>query len=304
MMWVLLAAGSAVFYALHGAWSARVAREIGSLWGAWSLFAFSLPFMAGALAIRGVPEVEPVFWVALGVNLLLSLLSWSLFFLALRVGELGALYPILALTPLFAVPVEWALTGALPARPGLGGILLMVAGVAFVTSTGPEGAPSSQPGEPLEGRIPRGSLLMLGVAFLWSVGGTVDRVAVLASSPELYGVLLSGGLALLFLPLALVRSARPWPERGGAPGFAWEEGRLGGRAGALVLHGFLFAAMFLLQMAALEGALASYVLSIKRTGSILAVLMGALLFREGALARRLLGAILTVGGAAILLIWG
>jgi uncharacterized membrane protein len=62
--------------------------------------------------------------------------------------------------------------------------------------------------------------------------------------------------------------------------------------------------MVTLQMEALMLAQASYVLSIKRLGSILAVLLGYLAFREGQLVPRLSGALITVVGAGVLVLWG
>jgi uncharacterized membrane protein len=62
--------------------------------------------------------------------------------------------------------------------------------------------------------------------------------------------------------------------------------------------------MLTLQMTSLSMALASYVLSIKRSGAIFAVLLGYLAFREGTLGPRLVGAAVVVCGACVLVIWG
>ncbi len=70
------------------------------------------------------------------------------------------------------------------------------------------------------------------------------------------------------------------------------------------MHGLLFAFMIILQMEALTLALASYVLSIKRAGAVLAVLLGYFAFREGALGPRLTGTLVTLTGALVLVLWG
>jgi hypothetical protein len=57
-------------------------------------------------------------------------------------------------------------------------------------------------------------------------------------------------------------------------------------------------------MEALTLELASYVLSIKRTGAVLAVIIGYVEFREQRLGPRLLGTAVTIGGAAILVLDG
>lgn len=296
MAWLFLAAGCAVFYALHGAWSKRVATGVGPVVAAWALFAFSFPLFLGYLALTGIPELGPRFWWVLGTNSLLNLGSAALFFAALRAGDLGITFPLLALTPLFVIPVEWFLLGVLPGVWGLVGIVLMVAGI-YLLNFGERSAGLLAPLGALV-RSP-GARLALTVALIWSVTGTLDRVAVLESSPAFYGSWLSGALALLFPPLILLERRRnrtrgvprPTPPPG-PPGVL------------LGVHGLLFAAMYILQMEALRLALASYVLSVKRTGAILAVVLGWAAFREASVHHRLLGTLITVSGAAVLVIWG
>jgi drug/metabolite transporter (DMT)-like permease len=300
-MWSLLAVGAAVFYALNGAWSTRVSRRIGALLGAWTLFLFALPFVGGVLAFRGIPQVDPGFWPVWGVNVVVNLAAWYLFFSALRTGDLGITYPLLALTPVFVVPVEWVLLGEAPGRIGLLGIALVVLGVYLLNVRAvragvfaPVAALAADPS----------ARKALAVALLWSLGGTLDRVAVLESSPAFYGFMLSAGLAAGFAPFVLLarvggaeRSARGKEAK---PTLGSRLAAVG--SGALVLHGFLFAVMLTLQMEALTVQLASYVLSIKRTGAVLAVVIGYVAFREQGLGARVAGTLVTLAGAAILVL--
>jgi drug/metabolite transporter (DMT)-like permease len=322
MLWVLLATATAVVYALHGAWSKEVSRRAGALTSAWALFAFALPLLALYLALRGVPEVGPRFWPVLAVNCALSVGAFTLFLSALRAGDLGVTYPILALTPAFVIPVEWFVLGEAPGAWGAAGIGMVVTGVYLLHFgerrhgvLGPLAALLRSPG----------ARRALAVALLWSVTGTLDRVAVLEASPAFYGVALFGGLSVLFVPVMFLSSR--WRAHGGRavaavhPGAPPEAGAGAGpdadvptlgfraglaRAGAprLAVHGFLFALMFILQMEALRLALASYVLSIKRTGALLAVLLGWFAFQEGGVRYRLLGAAVTVAGVSVLVLLG
>jgi drug/metabolite transporter (DMT)-like permease len=299
-MWSLLAIGAALFYALNGAWSTRVSRRIGPLLGAWTLFLFSLPFVGAVLAVQGVPDV--------------NVGAWYLFFAALRSGDLGITYPLLALTPVFVVPVEWAFFGATPSPSGYFGIALVALGV-YLLNVGKIKEGLWAPLVALA-RDPS-ARKAFAVALLWSVGGTLDRVAVLESSPALYGFMLSSGLAALFFPLVMLGGkadaiggdAVPLecdggsPERRGRLRVVFDRAKECG-LGVLLLHGFFFAAMLTLQMEALTLQLASYVLSIKRTGAVLAVVIGYLAFKERGLGTRLLGTAVTLTGAAILVLSG
>jgi uncharacterized membrane protein len=57
-------------------------------------------------------------------------------------------------------------------------------------------------------------------------------------------------------------------------------------------------------MEALSLQRASYVLSIKRSGAVLAVLIGYLAFQERDLGSRLVGTIVTLAGASLLVLLG
>lgn len=287
MIWVLFALGTALCYGLQGAWSKRLTARVSELAGAWALFAFSFPLLLVTLAITGMPRVEPVFWPALGANTVLSLLSFYLYVSALHHGELGLTVPLLALTPVFLVPVEWLLLGDTPDLHGMGGIVLVVAGVYLlhlpVADSGGAG-----PLEPLRAIArDRGSRRMLAVAVLWSVSGVVDKVAVTHASTAFYGAALTGALAVGFLPLL--------SRLGGGLRAAFAPG---GRR-ALVVQGLLFGTMFILQMEALQRTLAAYVITIKRSGALVTVVLGALFFGERELAKRLVGTAVIVAGVLL-----
>lgn len=293
MTWILLAGGTAAAYALHGAWSKKVTEAVGPLVSAWALFAFAFPLLALYAVWHGVPPVSPLFWGVLALNCTLNVGASYLFLSALRAGELSLTYPLLALTPLFVIPVELVLLGELPRPLGAAGIVLMVLGIYLLEFTwGRRGGPLAPFRALAESPGARRSL---AVAAIWSVTGTLDRVAVLEASPAFYGAALAAGVSLLLFVLARVIGGSAFPARSLATP---SDRRL------LAVHGLLFALMFILQMEALRLALASYVLSVKRTGALLAVVLGWLAFRERAPARRLLGATVTVTGVAILALWG
>lgn len=284
MTWLVLAGGTALFYALQGAWTKRLTREVSQMEAAWAIFAFSLPALALYLIVKGLPEVQPAFWPALAVNAVLSLASFYLYVTALHRGDLGLTYPLLALTPILLVPVEWILLGTRPGLQGLAGILLVVAGVYLLNYGGGEGgllAPFRAVARD------SGARRMLGVAAIWAVSGVIDKVAVLHSSPGFYGTTLSAALALGFLPLVWregSRPARPTSLR---------------RLGLLLVQGLLFAAMFVCQMEALRLTLAAYVITLKRSGALLSVLLGSLFFEEARMGQRLAGTVVIVLGVLL-----
>jgi len=288
----------------------------------WAIFALGLPVLGAYLAARGIPTIEPRFWLYLSVNAVLYIFSFRLYVSALELGDLGLTYPLLALTPVLVMPVEWLLLGDAVEPRGLAGVLLVAAGVYALNFD----VRNASPLEPFRAvaRDP-GARRMLGVALIWSVSGTVDRGAVLASSAAFYGVAVAAVLSIAYLPFALragrgagpaADGARPNgdPEAGaprrGADGAAGRTSATSpgpGRAGladalrdhgaALVVQGLLFAAMFVTQMEALDLSLAAYVLAIKRSGTLLIVLLGAAYFGEERTLPRLAGTVVILAGA-------
>lgn len=299
MTWLPLAAAAAVLYALQGAWTKRLTRSVAPAVATWAIFAFALPLLALYLFVRGVPEVGAGFWPVLAVNTLLYLVSFRLYVSALQVGELGLTYPLLALTPVLVVPVEWILLGERAGLAGIVGIVLVTGGV-YLLNLPPERRTFLEPFRAVA-RDP-GCRRMLGVALIWAVSGTLDRVAVLRSSPAFYSATVSLALTGLLLPWAWRSGETPTdPERD--PGGRGDEDALPGlrtalrrHPAALALQGLLFAAMFASQMEALQLSLAAYVLTVKRSGTLLGVLLGGLFFRERRMGLRLAGTAVVLAG--------
>lgn len=312
MTWLLLAGTAALCYALQGAWTKRLTRRVSREAATWAIFAFAFPLLAGYLALDGLPEVRPRFWLVLAVNVVLYVVSFRLYVSALDVGELGITYPLLALTPVVVVPVEWALLGDRVGPWGMAGIALVAGGVYLLNLEG--GRDSLLAPFRALARRP-GARLMLGVALLWSVSGTLDRAAVLSASPALYGTVVSLVVGLALAPAARGEIARafgagdgtaapggppgggdPSPGRAAADDDAGDGGPRWALVGALAVQGLLFAAMFVTQMEALRLSLAANVLTVKRSGTILTVLLGGLLFREESTGRRLAGTLVVLVG--------
>jgi len=288
LAWLVLALVTALFYGLQGVWTKWITRLVSGPAASWAIFAFAFPFLAVYLAVRGVPSViEPAFWPALITNVAINLVSFYLYVSAIQRSDLGLTYPRLALTPALVLPIEWLLLGDVPGPGGLGGILLVVAGVYLLNFDerrsgllAPLAAVFRDPG----------ARRMLAVALIWSISSVVDKVATVSSSTAFYGTLECGLLGLAFAPLVM--------RQDGGFGRA-----LSGRRGwLLAVQGFLFAAMFVAQMEALRRALAAYVISIKRSGAVVTVLLGSLLFGEPRLRERLTGTVVILVGVLLIAI--
>jgi drug/metabolite transporter (DMT)-like permease len=250
----------------------------------WSV-AFGVPVYLLILAAGGVPPLKPGFGTALAAAVLLNVVTLPLRNLALRLSPLSLTIPYLAFTPLFLLFTESLMLGDRPGTRGVIGVILVVVGAWTLQlktgGSGPRAAFAAFAREP-------GSLIMLGVAAIWSVTSVLDKICVTRSSPAFYVATFNLGYTVLALPILLILRR---PLRSTARG-EW-------RLLALVAASHVIS--LLAQMVAIRLALVSYVIAIKRSGMLLSVLIGAVAFGERPLAPRLAGAAIMSSGVVLIL---
>jgi len=242
-----------------------------------------LPWAAALLAREGMPVIRPGFWTAALLSVALNMVSMTLEVRALSLSPLSLTVPFLAFTPLFMLVTSAVVLGETPDAKGLAGIVLVAVGAYAMNLDkarggllGPLKAIAREPG----------SRIMLLVAFMWSVSAVYDKVATVASSPSFYTTFFAAAAGVLYAP-ALVVGLRERPI--GRPTVA-----------RLFLLGLICAVMVLCQFAAIRLTLASYVIAVKRSGMLLSVVLGGLVFKERSLAVRLTGAAVMIAGVVLL----
>jgi uncharacterized membrane protein len=249
----------------------------------WGMFAFTVPYLFILLVVDGVPAVDwhEFLWAA-SVSALGNFLAWYLFFRALKASALAHTMPFTVFTPVFLIPVAYVLFGEMPDRSGALGIGLIVAGAYGVHLQ------SGRILEPFRMLYEnRGTRLMLITALIWSVTATVDKAAVLASSQAFYGFFLDLILMLLYLPHLFrqreinVRLIRE-------------------NLGGLLFLGLITGLLTIIQFTALKYMFVSYVIAFKRSGVLVSLVLGALMFGEKDLRKNLICTALMVAGMFLL----
>ena len=283
--WFLPAVIAALFYGVQSAYLKGVLPRGNQLLVAWGIFAFALPVYGVVLYWSGVPEVSGQFWVAWAVSLSVNLIAWPIFVRAVQISDISLVMPLVAFTPVFILLVEYVLLGEVPQGIGLWGILLIVLG-AYVLNLKRGASGILEPITSLADD--RGALYMLGVAALWSISATVEKIAVVESSPGFYLTFLSLGFAVIFMPVLVFRVDEPLVKLRKS----WL---------ALLGAGVLTGLMAAFQMQAIEETpLVNYVIAIKRAGMLVSVIAGWLFFNEKNILFRALGALLMVGGVVMI----
>lgn len=234
----------------------------------WVNLAQGLVFLVWALATRG--EAKPSYWVFGGSVFALQLAANVLLFRAFATAPLSSVVSALSLTPVFAAGTGLLfLNERFEALQWLGASLVVAGALAM------HGV-----------RVERGALLGVAVAAIWSVTTALDKLALEHASLSVHALVQSGGVGL-----ALLLWARPAPPRGAA---SWFGGAVLIGCGALAL-----------QLWAVQLLFVGVVETLKRTvGLLSAVVLGRVVFKEGVTRRALAGAILMVGGTALLILGG
>ena len=246
--------------------------------------AYTLPWLAAALLFIEWPAVDRTFFLAIACGLPLEILALLCYMRAIKVSPLSLTLPFLAFTPAFLVVSGRIILGETLTWRGILGIALIVAG-SYCLHLSEMRSGFLQPFRAIA-REP-GSRLMLLVAAVYSVTSAIGKVGVLHSSPAFFGIVYFcslGAAMLVMVPLVPGTSVRS----------------LGARPLAGLAVGAVYAVMVFSHMAAISMVQAAYMIAVKRTSLLVGVLYGALLFREGHIRQRLVGAAVMVAGVLVI----
>jgi len=271
--WILLSLTAAFTLATSDALTKKALTSHNEYIIAWLRLIFSLPLLLILFLFIPVPELDKEFYTAFAFSLPLELLSIILYIKALRLSPLSLTLPFLALTPVFLIFVSYILLGERVSFAGGIGILFIAAGsYTLHISKIREGI-----FEPLRAITrERGSVLMIGVALIYSLTSTLGKVAIQHSSPLFFGSTYFTALALFFAPIAFYKNKEKKMENK--------------TIFSVILPGIFYSLMVVSHMIAISLAKVAYVISVKRMSLIIGVLYGYLFFKEKNIGERFIGA--------------
>ncbi len=287
MYWFLLSLMCAFFSASQAAYGKKLAMRGQHMLIAWVVFFFSTPFFGAYLIFKKVPfpEISPRFLLLLLAVVLLNILANTLYFKALKVGQLSRDLPLLSLSPIFMMLTTYLMVGQKITPLGAVAIVVMVIG-SFVLQR--ENGSSIKVMALALWRV-AGTRLMLMVALIWSISANMDKLCINEVGSLWYPFLFSLSFGIVFLPLLLYKKVPIWSETR----IYWKQ---------FLMLGLINALAILPQMLAVEVAPhVAYVVSIKRGGYLLfGIIFGAVFFKERNLGWRIFGAAWIIVGLVIL----
>jgi uncharacterized membrane protein len=272
----------------------------------------------GVLLCLGIrPELPPVgaalhlsprtaFLIYLIINALLEGTAILLNYRALQVSPLSFCVPFMALTPVFLLPIGKFFLHETISSGMIVGVFLVVTGSLVINRH----LVADGWLEPAKAILrEKGSRYMLIVAMLLACTAAIDKWFVTGGGDPELGVRvlrsfsLSLGkslmLGLFFLLLAAWRLSRKprdksLADRNTAWTAAW-----GDVPGWIILAGLFEATVLILQMVAVQLTVAAIVISIKRSGILLACMLGWFLFKERGITDRVIGSFVMISGVVV-----
>ncbi|MDP3049393.1 MAG: DMT family transporter [Thermodesulfovibrionales bacterium] len=249
---------------------------------AWFRFFFSLPLLLIIWLFVPVPELDAEFYKAFAILVPLETVTIVLYIKALRLSPLSLTLPFLALTPVFLIFISYLIVGEKVSFRGGAGIFLIAVG-SYTLNIREIKKGIFEPFRSIARE--KGSIMMIGVAVIYSLTASFGKVAIEHSSPLFFAVTYFTALTVFFAPIAF------WMGRNELGVFFRDK-----QFKKLVLPGIFLAVMAATHMLAMSLTKVAYMISVKRLSLIIGIMYGYFLFREENIKERFLGAVLMLIG--------
>jgi drug/metabolite transporter (DMT)-like permease len=279
-MWIIYSLLTAISLATSDALTKRALASRDEYFVAWARILLALPLLVAALCFVDVPHLDSTFWVATLCALPLEIVAIILYTRALKVSPISLTMPFLALTPVFLIATSYLIVGERVSAYGGIGIAIMAIGGYMLNFHKMRHSFI----EPLISILrEKGAVLMIIVAFIFSITASLGKLAIEHSSPVFFGGFYFLLVFIAFTPVAFLKSGEPLRIRkSDMKAFAW----VGGTYGLMILF----------HMIAVSMSNVAYMVSIKRTSLLFSVVFGHFLFKEENIAEKTVGAVIMFTG--------
>ncbi len=282
MLWVFLS----VLSGLGDAVSFGCMRKLHKLDASVKIALYSvitLPFLPLGFLFYGIPKAPLDFYFIVAVNAMVWSIALFLLMKSLEESDLSASIPILSFTPVFLLLASYILLGEFPGIQGLAGIFIVVAGSCILNM------PSVKSGYlgPVKSVFFGKGLLMLAVAFLFSITASLAKSAIHLSNPAYFIFVhyLFTSLLLTALFFSRIRKSK-------------KQIMLNLRQ--LLAMGAAVAFSEIMISIALMLTLVSYAVSLKRTSVVFSVLIGFFFLKEKNFKPAIIGSAIMFAGALMI----
>ena len=285
-MWVFYAVLNPIFDSLKGVFSKKASKRVDPLLVSWFNNLIPLILFSPLLFFIDL-KFNYQFFEALFISGIINITSAILYHRAIFKDDISVVVPMLSFTPLFLLFLSPLIVGEFPDAWGLIGTILIISGSYLLNINLKKQGIFS----PLKSLLKnKGTFYMLIVAFIWAISANYDKRGIKASSIYQYIIFVN-----LFITI-------------GTTIFVYSKRKVSLQAlkleyKNLLMVGFLTSLAYFVHMTAITLTLVVYVVSLKRTGGMISVLLGYFIFDEKNIRQRFLGAtIMFIGVLFIVLL--
>ncbi len=283
-MWFFLSLLCGYLTATTDALSKKALQSENIYYVAWIRLVFCFPFLGLILILSEIPPVDRYYFIAVVCGLPLEITALLFYMKAIQISELSLTIPFLALTPVFLIPTSYIMLGEKTGLQGAVGIFLIASG-GYILNIRDKSkgffAPFKMIGKD------RGIILMIAVAFLYSITSNFGKMGITHSSPVFFGCTYFMIQPFLLLPfvkksdmkMSSILKRKKW---------------------LFILIGIAYALSLLTHFAALSLTNVAYMISVKRSNLIFSVLYGYFFFAEKGITQKISGALLMLAGIIVL----
>jgi uncharacterized membrane protein len=288
MLWLFFVLLAAIFAPLQDLISKQALKRIGDEYIiTWSSRFFALPFFLPLLfdqISQKIPDWDVLLLSISAIVLVLQIVSNIFYFRAIKSSDLSLTIPLISFSPLFILASSPLILEEYPGIWDILGIFFVVGGSYILKIKNQDGGYLA----PLKFLFrENGPRLMLGVAFIWSLISTFNKIGIEKSSPIFWAALTSTVLAIVMTPVMLYQSqenVKLIPEN----------------IFYLFLIGILQGLTMLCFMQAVKLTLVAQAVSVKRSSILFSALFGHLFLQEPGIQERMTGATIMLLGVVII----
>jgi len=281
-LWVLLSLLSAFSLATSDALAKKALPGSNEYVVAWFRLLFTLPLLLAVMPFISIPDLDEDFYRAFAIALPLETITVVLYIKALKLSPLSLTLPFLSLTPVFLIVNSYLILGEKVSLSGAAGILLIVIGSYLLNISEMKNGLLG----PLKAiKREKGSVLMIGVALLYSFTSSYGKMAIEHSSPLFFGISYFIALNIVFAPVGIMMG------KGDLKHFIEQK-----KYKLLLIPGLFYSLMVITHMTAMSLTKVAYMISVKRASLLIGVVYGYLMFQEEHIRGRFFGAALMLAG--------
>jgi len=287
-MWAILALGAAALTSFNPILYKRILKDADAIVVVWGVTLLALPLL-GLFAFTVTAQLPSLDWLfaigvlgSAGLNALAHLASTR----ALKLADASLVTPLLIFSPVFTVLISALFLKEIPSARGLSGIALVLVGAYWLTHH--SGMGWLAPFKSLA--LTPGVALVLLAGLLWAITPLFEKTAIQHTDPEsprFAALVITALLTLILTPPVIAR---------GKPAIH----KLSLHRLEVLLAGLIAGSAPVLGYTALSLGFVGYVTTLFKLSTLMTVIWGSLILKEGGLRQRLPSSLVMVIGAILI----